>query len=46
MREERARRWRCKIDDLVAFFGFSYIKFYSACFSFFVIVGCSALAYL
>lgn len=29
MREERARRWRCKIDDLVAFFFvFLYIKVY------------------
>lgn len=47
MREGRARRWRYKIDDLVAFFCFSlYKSLYSACFSFFVIVECSALAYL
>jgi len=44
IREDRPRRWRCRIDDLVASFVFLYIKAYMGlAWVFLVVVRHSAL---
>jgi len=47
MKKDRARRWRCKIDNLVVFFVFLYIKVHtSLALFFFIMVGYDGLACL